>query len=111
MAKIAVILVLVGLTVMTSAYSLRRPHFNQELYTENENERAQLIKQLKALSADLPMEDNVGDVQAISCPEPCQPCRGPCLPCRGTCCFCFYAYPYGSSCHDCPISDENIILS
>ena len=49
MAKIAVILVLVGLTVMTSAYSLRRPRFDQELHTENENEKAQLIKQLKGI--------------------------------------------------------------
>ena len=46
MANIAVILVLVGLTVMTSAYSLRQPRFDQELHTENENERAQLIKQI-----------------------------------------------------------------
>ena len=83
MAKIAVILVLVGLTVMTNAYSLRRRHFDQELYTENENEKAQLIKQLEgrdiwsythiiisvvtlALSADLQMQDDVGDVQAVS---------------------------------------------
>ena len=49
MAKIAVILVLVRLTVMASAYSLRRPHFNQELYTQNENERAQPIKQLEGI--------------------------------------------------------------
>ena len=49
MAKIAVILVLVGLTVMTSAYSLRQPHFDQELHTENENEKAQLIKQLEGI--------------------------------------------------------------
>jgi hypothetical protein len=80
MAKIAVILVLVGLTVMTSAYSLRRPHFNQELYTENENERAQLIKQLKALSADLQMEEDVGDVQ--------QSCPGDCFRCFEECCIC-----------------------
>ena len=83
MAKIAVILVLVGLTVMTSAYSLRRPRVDQELHTENENERAQLIKQLEgryfelymhkklsvvtlALSADLQMEEDVEDVQAVS---------------------------------------------
>ena len=49
MAKIAVILVLVGLTVMASAYSLRRPHLNPELYTENEIETAQLIKQLEGI--------------------------------------------------------------
>jgi hypothetical protein len=92
MAKIAVILVLVGLTVMTSAYSLRRPHFNQELYTENENERAQLIKQLKALSADLQMEEDVEDVQANGCP-------GGCFPCAGGCCYCtFIPFPI---CHKC----------
>ena len=61
MAKIAVILVLVGLTVMTSAYSLRRPRFaiDQELHTENENERAQLIKQLEGRYFELYMHKNI----------------------------------------------------
>ena len=49
MAKIAVILLLVGLTVMTSAYSFRRRYFDQKLHTENENEKAQLIKQLEGI--------------------------------------------------------------
>ena len=49
MAKIAVILVLVGMTVMTSAYSLRRRHFDEELHTQSENEKAQLIKQLEGI--------------------------------------------------------------
>ena len=59
MAKIAVILVLVGLTVMTSAYSLRRPRVDQELHTENENERAQLIKQLKGRYFELYMHKSI----------------------------------------------------
>ena len=50
MTKIAIILVLVGLTVMASAYRMRPPHFNQGSRLQSENlqdERAQLIKQLQ----------------------------------------------------------------
>ena len=42
MMKFAVIVILVGLTVMASAYSLRRPHFDQDLQTGKQDERVQL---------------------------------------------------------------------
>ena len=44
MTKIAVILILVGLAVMASAYNLRRPHFDQNVLREKDEE-AQLKKQ------------------------------------------------------------------
>ena len=47
MAKIAIILILVGLTVMVSAYRMEQPHFDHGLQTEKDNERAQLIEQLE----------------------------------------------------------------
>ena len=47
MAKIAIILILVGLTVMVSAYRMEQPHFDQGLQTEKVNERAQLIEHLE----------------------------------------------------------------
>ena len=42
MTKIAVILVLVVLTVMASAYNLRRPYFDQNVLTEEEDENTEL---------------------------------------------------------------------
>ena len=53
MAKIAIILVLVGLTVMASAYRMRPPHFDQGSRLQSEkfqDERAQLIEQLQGKS-------------------------------------------------------------
>ena len=38
MTKIAVILILVGLTVMASAYNLRRPYFDQNVLTGEQDE-------------------------------------------------------------------------
>ena len=49
MAKIAVILVLVGLTVMASAYNFRQPHFDEGLQTEKQDERAQLMEHLPGI--------------------------------------------------------------
>ena len=45
MTKIAVILVLLGLTVMASAYSLSGPRFNRALQTGQQNEQAYLQDQ------------------------------------------------------------------
>ena len=45
MTKIAVILVLLGLTVMASAYSLSGPRFNGGLQTGQQNEQAYLQDQ------------------------------------------------------------------
>ena len=42
MAKTAIILVLVVLTVMASAYNLRRPYFDQNVLTEEEDENTEL---------------------------------------------------------------------
>ena len=50
MAKIAIILVVVGLTVMASAYRMRPPHFHQGRRLQSEklqDERAQFIQQLQ----------------------------------------------------------------
>lgn len=83
MAKIAIIMILVGLTVMVSAYRMEQPHFDQGLQTEKVNERAQLIEWLQgnqnyythimlwfvvtlALSAYLQMEQDEVDMQAVS---------------------------------------------
>jgi hypothetical protein len=59
MAKIAVILVLVGLTVMTSAYSLRPP-LNQGMQAEQQD------NQLAEMEFD------------HYCPRPCIDCAGQC---------------------------------
>ena len=42
MTKFAVILVLLGLTVMASAFSLSGPHFDRGLQTGQQNEEAYL---------------------------------------------------------------------
>ena len=42
MTKIAVILILVGLTVMVGAYSLRRPYFDRNVLTGEQDENAKL---------------------------------------------------------------------
>ena len=48
MAKIVIILVFVGLTVMPSAYRMRGPNYYQDLQTEIlQDQRAQLIMQLQ----------------------------------------------------------------
>ena len=94
MAKIAVVLVLVGLTVMASAYNIRRPHFDQGLQTGKQDERAQLMEHLPGiaksndnwscthnhvynllytlvLSADIQEEEEVADVDvSMKLPEP-----------------------------------------
>ena len=49
MAKVTVILDLVGLTVMANTYSMRQPHFNQGLQTEKQDERAQLMENLPSI--------------------------------------------------------------
>ena len=38
MKKIAIILILVGLTVMVSAYNLRQPYFDQNVLTGEQDE-------------------------------------------------------------------------
>ena len=45
MTKIAIILVLLGLTVMASAFSLSGPRFNRGLQTGEQNEQAYLQDQ------------------------------------------------------------------
>ena len=42
MTKIAVVLILVGLIVMASAYNLRRPYFDQNVRTEEQDEKTEL---------------------------------------------------------------------
>ena len=50
MAQVAVILDLVGLTVMANAYSMRQPHFDQGLQTEKQDGRAQLMEHLPGIA-------------------------------------------------------------
>ena len=47
MVKISVILVLVGLTAMASAFTFDRPPFDQGLQTEKLGEEAQFMEQLQ----------------------------------------------------------------
>ena len=46
MTKIAVILILVGLTVMASAYRMSGQDFDQKVQNKEQDERAQLLEQL-----------------------------------------------------------------
>ena len=52
MAKFAIILILVGLSVMASAYTLKRPYHyyvDQGVQTEKQDERAQLVGYLQGI--------------------------------------------------------------
>ena len=50
MAKVAVILDLVGLTVMANTYSMRQPPFDQGLQIEKQDGRAQLMEHLPGIA-------------------------------------------------------------
>ena len=53
MAETAVILVLVGLTALASAYTFGRPRFDHDLQTKEHNEGAHFIEQLQGIQSNM----------------------------------------------------------